>query len=64
MGIKLGLVGLGAIGQMVAKRLMDLDVEVYAYDPFVKKEKEHEIGEFIDAKIMDAFDYDLVAEEI
>ena len=43
-GCKVGLVGLGAIGQMVAKRLMDLDVEVYAYDPFVKKEKAEELG--------------------
>ena len=41
---KVGLVGLGAIGQMVAKKLMELDVEVYAYDPFVKKEKAEELG--------------------
>jgi len=43
-GCKVGLVGLGAIGQMVAKKLMELDVEVYAYDPFVKKEKAEELG--------------------
>ena len=43
-GCKVGLVGLGAIGQMVAKRLMDLDVEVYAYDPFVPEEKAAELG--------------------
>ncbi|MBR5826693.1 MAG: hydroxyacid dehydrogenase [Clostridia bacterium] len=43
-GCKVGLVGLGAIGQMVAKRLMELDVEVYAYDPFVAKEKAEELG--------------------
>ena len=43
-GCKVGLVGLGAIGQMVAKRLMDLDVEVYAYDPFVPEEKATELG--------------------
>jgi len=36
---RVGLIGLGAIGQMVAKRLMELDVQVYAYDPFVSKEK-------------------------
>ncbi len=35
---KIGLVGLGTIGQMVAKRLKDLDVKVFAYDPFVSKE--------------------------
>jgi phosphoglycerate dehydrogenase-like enzyme len=43
-GCKVGLVGLGAIGQMVAKRLMELDVEVYAYDPFVSKEKAEELN--------------------
>lgn len=43
-GCKVGLVGLGAIGQMVAKRLMELDVEVYAYDPFVPEEKATELG--------------------
>ena len=43
-GCKVGLVGLGAIGQMVAKRLMYLDVEVYAYDPFVPEEKATELG--------------------
>ncbi len=42
-GCKVGLIGLGAIGQMVAKKLMELDVEVYAYDPFVKKEKAEEL---------------------
>ncbi|MBQ8766267.1 MAG: hypothetical protein IJZ16_05625 [Clostridia bacterium] len=36
---KIGLVGLGAIGTMVAERLKTLDVEVLAYDPFVSKEK-------------------------
>ena len=43
-GCKIGLVGLGAIGQMVAKRLMELEVEVYAYDPFVPEEKAAELG--------------------
>ena len=43
-GCKVGLVGLGAIGQMVAKRLMELDVEVYAYDPFVSEEKAAEFN--------------------
>ncbi len=36
---KIGLVGLGAIGTMVAERLKTLDVEVLVYDPFVSKEK-------------------------
>lgn len=34
-GCKVGLVGLGAIGSLVAERLKSFDVEVYAYDPFV-----------------------------
>lgn len=41
-GCKVGLVGLGAIGCMVAERLKALDVEVYAYDPFVTQEKADE----------------------
>lgn len=36
---KVGLVGLGAIGSMVAERLKTIDVEVLAYDPFVSEEK-------------------------
>lgn len=43
-GCKVGLVGLGAIGCMVAERLRALDVEVYAYDPFVSQEKAAEYG--------------------
>ncbi len=43
-GCKVGLVGLGAIGQMVAERLKDLDVEVFAYDPFVSEEKAKQFG--------------------
>ena len=41
-GCKVGLVGLGAIGCMVAERLKVLDVEVLAYDPFVSQEKADE----------------------
>lgn len=41
---KIGLVGLGAIGRMVAKKLMELDVQVYAYDPFVSEEKAEKLG--------------------
>lgn len=40
---KVGLVGLGAIGQMVAKRLKALDVKVYACDPFISREKADEL---------------------
>ncbi len=41
---KVGLVGLGAIGGMVAERLKALDVEVFAYDPFVSKERAEELN--------------------
>ncbi len=43
-GCKVGLVGLGAIGKMVAEKLKTLDVEVYACDPFVSKETADEFG--------------------
>lgn len=41
---KIGLVGLGAIGGMVAEKLKSLDVDVYAYDPFVSQEKADALG--------------------
>ena len=41
---KVGLVGLGAIGSMVAEKLKALDVEVFAYDPFVSPEKAKELN--------------------
>lgn len=43
-GCKVGLVGLGAIGKMVAERLKALDVEVYACDPFVSKDVADGLG--------------------
>ncbi len=43
-GIKVGLIGLGAIGSGVAKKLMDYDIEVLAYDPFCSKEKAEKLG--------------------
>ncbi len=43
-GCKVGLVGLGAIGKMVAERLKTLDVDVYACDPFVSEETAKELG--------------------
>ena len=35
MGKKLGVVGLGAIGALVANAAVDLGMDVYGYDPFV-----------------------------
>lgn len=43
-GCKVGLVGLGAIGKMVAERLKAFDVEVYACDPFIPEETAKELG--------------------
>lgn len=43
-GIKVGLAGLGCIGSMVAERLKEFDVEVYAFDPFCSEEKAKEFG--------------------
>ena len=39
-----GLVGLGAIGSMVAEKLKQLDVKVRAYDPFVSDERAEALG--------------------
>lgn len=41
---KVGLVGLGAIGQEVASKLSALDVDIFAYDPFVDKKKADELN--------------------
>ncbi len=41
---KVGLVGLGAIGKEVAKKLSALDVEIFAYDPFVPAEEAEKLG--------------------
>lgn len=43
-GIKVGLIGLGAIGSGVAKKLMDYDIEVLAFDPFCSEEKAEKLG--------------------
>lgn len=37
-GTKVGVISLGAIGRMVCERLRTLDVEIYAYDPFISDE--------------------------
>lgn len=42
--IKVGLIGLGAIGSLVAERLKTIDAEVLAYDPFVSEEKAAALG--------------------
>ena len=41
---KIGIVGLGAIGSMIAEKLKALDVEVLAYDPFVSQEKANSLN--------------------
>lgn len=41
-GKTVGVVGFGAIGQLVAKRLSGFDVKLLAYDPFLKKERARE----------------------
>ncbi len=41
---KVGLVGLGAIGKAVAQKLTELDVEVYACDPFVSEADAAKLG--------------------
>ena len=38
MGKKLGVIGLGAIGALVANAAVDLDMDVYGYDPFISVE--------------------------
>ena len=38
-GKTVGIVGFGAIGQLVAKRLSGFDVKILAFDPFLKVEK-------------------------
>ena len=42
--IKVGLVGLGCIGSMVAERLKGYDIDVYAFDLFCSEEKAKELG--------------------
>lgn len=41
---RVGLAGLGAIGQSVAEKLKALDVEVFAFDPFVSPERAAQLG--------------------
>ena len=43
-GKKIGLVGFGYIGQLVAKKLSGFDVEILAYDPYKSAERVKELG--------------------
>ena len=43
-GKTVGIVGFGAIGQLVAKRLSGFEVTVLAYDPFLSVERAYELG--------------------
>jgi len=42
--IKVGLLGVGAVGALVAERLKTVDAEVLAYDPFLPREQAEELG--------------------
>ena len=43
-GKTLGIVGFGAIGQLVAKRLSGFEAKVLAFDPFLSDERAKELG--------------------
>ena len=43
-GKTLGIVGLGRIGQAVAKRAKALEMNVLGYDPFLTRERAQELG--------------------
>lgn len=43
-GTTVGLIGLGAIGRLVAERLRSYDVKVLAYDPFARPESATALG--------------------
>lgn len=41
---KIGIIGVGSIGEMVARKLMDNNVDVLYYDPFLREEKAQELN--------------------
>ncbi len=43
-GKTLGIVGLGRVGQEVAKRLRSLGMDLVAYDPYISEERAEQIG--------------------
>ncbi|GDY13086.1 glycerate dehydrogenase [Planctomycetota bacterium] len=43
-GASVGLVGLGAIGRMVAERLKSLELQVFAFDPYASREAFAQVG--------------------
>lgn len=43
-GKTVGIVGFGAIGQLVAKRLSGFDVTLMVFDPFLKDKSAHDLG--------------------
>ena len=43
-GKTVGIVGFGAIGQLVAKRLSGFEVKILVYDPFLSVERARELG--------------------
>lgn len=46
-GKKLGVIGLGAIGVLVANALNKLDMEVYGYDPFISVDAAWNLSKYI-----------------
>lgn len=43
-GLRVGLLGVGAIGSLVARRLQTVDAEVFAYDPFLSSDRASALG--------------------
>ena len=54
-GKTIGIVGFGAIGQLVAKRLFGFDVKVLAFDPFLSDERARDL-KAISAELTEIFE--------